>query len=1000
VGGARIDLPLAYNYENNNTLRPAINNVEKTMTIRIVRRFFRRLASPIPVLACSVALTACDTTDNTLPATALELQAVPDTFTMSEDTALSGNLARNDFGSGRTYSLSGGPSNGTVDLSSDGTFTYQPDPDFFGEDSFTVIVTDQNGATDTATVTITVQNVPDTVEEFGWVLTWSDEFDGASLDAGNWTPQLGDGSEVGLDRWGNAELQWYQAENITVENGNLVITARAEEPVPGFPYTSGRMRSIGKVDIKYGRIEASIKPPAGQGLWSAFWMLPTDTRYGGWAASGEIDIMEVVNAGILDEAFGTVHHGFPWPLNRSAGKTVQMTPEDDFHLYAIEWEEDEIRWYIDNVHYHTVRSDHWRSYYYGGQDTGYVDGQGGAPFDVDFHILLNMAVGGFLPGSPDASTVFPAEMLVDYVRVYQCSNDPVTGTGCASWVDDSVEAPPAEEVFIRSYDLYTDAAGALSWNIGGQIVSRELAFGSFWDNGGSLVLSEVAAADPARGTVIDVNTTNSGNFSFFATDNEPIQLFGMGNNPNWWEVHAGELKFDLYVDSAGTDPNSSLLIKMDSGFPALGFVDLAVADLPLDQWSTVSVKVNDLIFNSGDQPLDTSNVVSLFVLEPTGMAHVQVDNIQLVCGHPNDNGCGITAPSVEVSGDRVNVFIDAVDPTWSNGIGAWDTAAGVDYFDGMSGNHISWELIDSGEAGHDTVIEATFAADGANGVLFIQSAAGVDLSSFAAGKLVFDLKLEAGATHGITFKVDCFDPCSSGEQTLMGLVPGEWQTHDIPVSSLAPPLDLTRVNTGIVIFPTWGDQQGVSFQLDNVRWEVGDSGGPAPATEPALVYVDAPEAGWSLWDCCGGSVPEDVADPDDPATYGNVARYTYGPNPAAGGTVNGFEAAPPMDLSGYAGGTLEFDLYLEAEPTNGPSNWLIKLEGATTANAIERPITASAEGVEPPLGAWQHYTFDLDALVSAGYNLASTRYVMVFPAWGTAEGAIVRLDNVMFNPAP
>ena len=120
--------------------------------------------------------------------------------------------------------------------------------------------------------------------------------------------------------------------------------------------------------------------------------------------------------------------------------------------------------------------------------------------------------------------------------------------------------------------------------------------------------------------VIDVNTVNSGNFSFYAVDGETIELFGMGNNPNWWELHAGELKFDLYIDSAGTDINSSLLVKMDSGWPALGFVTLPVADLPLDEWTTVSVKVNDLLFNSGDQPLDTSSVVSLFVFEPTSMA--------------------------------------------------------------------------------------------------------------------------------------------------------------------------------------------------------------------------------------------------------------------------------------------------------------------------------------------------------------------------------------------
>ena len=948
------------------------------------------------VIALPLLIAGCDT-EGDFAQYAADRQAVGDSFTVSEDKLFSGDVSTNDpLGAGRTYSVGSGPTNGTLELSSDGSFTYMPNPDYFGSDSFTVNVTYLSGESSTSTVTLTIEDVPDTLEEWGWSMVWSDEFDGNTLDAANWTPQAGDGSDLGLVRWGNNELQWYQSENITVADGNLKITARAEEVVPTFPYTSGRMRSIDKVDIKYGRIEARVKTPAGQGLWSAFWMLPTASPYGGWAASGEIDIMEVINAGTpAEDTFGTLHHGFPWPLNQQNGKPIEVAADEDFHTYAIEWEQDEIRWYLDNEHYHTIRSDHWRTYYYGGRDTGYAEGQGDAPFDTEFHILLNLAVGGFLPGAPDAATVFPAEMLVDYVRVYECTADPVTGKGCASWVEEDVQAPAAVDVFIASYDLYIDAVGAFSWDIGGQTFTRELAFTSFWDNGGALTFGEVAAADPARGMVIDVNTTNSGNISFYAVDGEPIQLFGMGNNPNWWEIHAGELKFDLYVDSAGTDVNSSLLIKMDSGFPALGFVDLPVADLPLDEWTTISVPVNDLIFQSGDQPLDTNAVVSVFVLEPTGMAHVQLDNIQLICGHPADNGCGVTPPSIDIEGETVNVFIDDVDPIWTNGIGAWDTIAGQDYFDPNSGNHVSWSLVDTGEAGHDTVLEATFAADTADGLIYIQSAAGIDLSAFNTGNLVFDLRLPADATHGITYKVDCGFPCSSGDQVLNGVVPGDWQTFEIPIASLrAAGLDTSKVNTGIVIFPTWGQQQGVSFQLDNVRWEVGGGASGPGANDPSLVYVDGPEGPWSLWDCCGGSTPEQVQDAD-PAR-GNVAQYTYNNIP----TVAGFEANPAIDLSAYAGGTLEFDLYLDTAPTNTSGQWLLKIEGNNAATPVEVPLTTSVEGVAPPLGEWQHYTFNLDDLTALGFNLSSMKLVMVFPTWGTGDGAVVRLDNVQFNPPP
>jgi len=656
----------------------------------------------------------------------------------------------------------------------------------------------------------------------GWQLVWSDEFDGDSLNAANWNIQTGDGTEYGIPGWGNNEQEWYQGDNISVSDGNLVITAR-EEASNGYPYTSGRLRTNNKVDITYGRIEARIQVPAGQGLWSAFWMLPTDSQYGGWASGGEIDIMEAVNPGLSENVVhGTIHYGMAWPLNVSAGHHYEVDLTDGFHEYAVEWEQGEIRWYVDGVHYHTVTADHWWSYFYGGLESGYTS-PANAPFDQDFHILLNLAVGGNWPGNPDENTVFPAQMLVDYVRVYECSVDNVTGIGCASSVDADVEIPAADDVYTASYDLYTDGAESLAWTVGEETVTRELGVASFWTNDGALILSETAMGDE-HGTVIDINTTNSGNISIYATDGEPFTLLGMGNSANWWELHAGELKFDLFIDSAGTDPDSTLLVKLDSGWPALGFVELSVADLPQDTWTSVSVPINTLLVNSGDQPLDTSSVVNLFVLEPTSYAHVQVDNIQLVCGHKDDNGCGIAPPAVEVTGDTLEVFTDAVAATWGNGIGAWDNVANTDYFDGATSNHVNWSLVESGESGHDTVIEVDFKADGGNGVFYIQSPTGVDLSDFASGKLVFDLKvLDYGSnTSGMVMKVDCGYPCTSGDQSLGVVASGAWQTIEVEVNTLAAGgLDLDQVNTGIVIFPTWDDQQGVTFLLDNVRWEVG-----------------------------------------------------------------------------------------------------------------------------------------------------------------------------------
>jgi beta-glucanase (GH16 family) len=684
-----------------------------------------------------------------------------------------------------------------------------------------------------------------------WTMVWSDEFDGDSLNTANWDIQEGDGSEFGLERWGNNEQQWYSANNLTVADGNLTINARSEELVAGFPYTSGRIRTYEKFDFKYGRVEASVQAAPGQGLWSAFWMLSTNSPYNGWASSGEVDIMEVINADTDGEAvFGTLHYGFPWPLNQQAGNPVEdVAPADDYYLYAVEWSENEIRWYVDNVHYLTVNKDTWYSYYYADQQTGYTEGAGAAPFDVDFHVLLNLAVGGNTPGEVDDGDL-PSDMVIDYVRVYSCSVNPETGSGCNTNADRNLEAAAPQEPFEDSFDLYIDQAEALEWTIAGETVSRQLAVNSFWDNDGALSFSEVESGDAERGTIIDVTTSNSGNISINAVDGEPTRLFGMGNNPAFWELHAAELKFDLYVDSSGTDPESSILIKMDSGWPAVGSAELKVADLPADAWTTISVQVNELLASRGEglEPLDTTEIISFFVLEPTSSAHVWVDNIELACGHPAQNGCGILPPGGEVGGEIVNVFIDDVDPIWTNGFGAWDDVFLADYYDGNTANHVTWSVLSSGDPEHNEIARANFGTSGANGVWYIQSAAGVDLSAFAAaGKLIFDLKLEAGSTHGITYKVDCFFPCSSGDQVLdvSGDVRGEWNTHEITVASLiSAGLDISNVNSALVIFPTWGDQQGVSFEVDNIRYENPvDGGGPVGPPTLAGTWRMAPEAG-------------------------------------------------------------------------------------------------------------------------------------------------------------
>ena len=233
-----------------------------------------------------------------------------------------------------------------------------------------------------------------------WELDWSDEFDGATLDHGKWKEQTGG------DGWGNDELENYtrRPENIRLENGMLVIEAR-KEAFGGNRYTSARISSAGLKERTYGRYEARIKLPKGQGIWPAFWLLGSDIGTAGWPACGEIDIMENIGKEPAT-VYGTLHgpgysgsNGFQNHVTLENGNFY-----DAFHVYALEWEPNEIRWYIDGKQYHTAKPELVH---------------GAWKFDHPFNVILNLAVGGGWPGNPDANTSFPQQMLVDYVRVYR-----------------------------------------------------------------------------------------------------------------------------------------------------------------------------------------------------------------------------------------------------------------------------------------------------------------------------------------------------------------------------------------------------------------------------------------------------------------------------------------------------------------------------------------------------------------------------------------------------
>ena len=240
-----------------------------------------------------------------------------------------------------------------------------------------------------------------------WELVWADEFeqpDGSAPDSAKWNHQQGGSG------WGNGELQYYTntTDNSFIQDGMLVIKA-SQGYMLGRDYTSARLTTQFKGDWTYGRFEIRAKLPNTQGIWPAFWLLPSRGRYGSGTAGGEIDIMEMIGSE-PHRSYATLHFGNP-PERSSNGYDLPngATFADDFHIFSLEWEPDGIRWYVDDVLFHSETE-----WFTSTKNAPYP-----APFDQDFYLLVNVAVGGNWPGRPDETSVFPQMLYVDYVRVYQ-----------------------------------------------------------------------------------------------------------------------------------------------------------------------------------------------------------------------------------------------------------------------------------------------------------------------------------------------------------------------------------------------------------------------------------------------------------------------------------------------------------------------------------------------------------------------------------------------------
>jgi len=270
-----------------------------------------------------------------------------------------------------------------------------------------------------------------------WKLVWCDEFDAPEVDPTKWDFDIGNGffdykHHAWVPGWGNEELQYYTREpaNVFVQDSVLHIRA-VKEALHGCGYTSARLKSRRRdgrplFNQRYGKFEFRARVPHGKGLWPALWLLPQDDAYGGWAASGEIDVMEILGEQ-PDKVLSSIHFASSAPKRELVTHTLPIPHGGtvaDWHVYAVEWEPGELRWSLDGVVW--ARQDFWWS-------TGKVDADGQgleaaqdsdlhpwpAPFDQPFYIVMNVAVGGDFPGVPNAATQFPADLQVNYVRVYE-----------------------------------------------------------------------------------------------------------------------------------------------------------------------------------------------------------------------------------------------------------------------------------------------------------------------------------------------------------------------------------------------------------------------------------------------------------------------------------------------------------------------------------------------------------------------------------------------------
>ena len=840
-----------------------------------------------------------------------------------------------------------------------------------------------------------------------WQMVWSDEFDGTSIDTNKWN------FELNCAGGGNNEKQCYtdSEQNAFIKDGVLNIVALPAEEGAEKPYTSARLNTRYNADFTYGRFEMRAKLPSGQGSWPAFWMMPTDEVYGTWPRSGEIDILEAVNLKTVAEdgtveanIHGTLHYGREWPNNSSSGKAYTlpegMNPADDFHTYAIEWQEGEIRWYVDGYLYATQRRSEvrynskdeavglkhkgWFAEYFeqgNGELTTHWDN---APFDKDFYLILNNAVGGDWPenvnnlGVDAAAFAEGQSFEVDYVRVYQCAANTDTGKGCETVrpgydsLDDAlvegkapVPTPPSDGV-ARNLDIFNGTLNA-NWIA--------------WDCCGGTTPETITDAEKGDAIKFNINDNNGTVLGFSTRGGHFPDDFTGTSSPFDASLLLdlnGRLTFDMKVVTPPTS-STTWLLKAEAGDGGPNTGDVALSDsvegvTPVTgQWQTYTFPLS--------------------LLQERGLDLSAIDVLMVFPAWQTGAGAEYLITNVAIEGDvlgspEVDLFTDGQNLDWP----MWDCCGGS----------TPTEVMDDAEHG----LTAEFTIGEAPTVMGFntRSSAGGSGTPFDAtsilenGLLQFDVKVMSNpnnpdATWLMKIESNEGDTAVELPLTDAGDAPivGEWKTYTFTFADLAGAgLDVSAIDV-VMIFPAWGTGEGAVYRVDNAKMYDPS----ASAGDEITIFQNTAADMWSIWDCCGGSTPTEEIDDAD---HGTVAEFVIGSAP----TVMGFLADDGISFDAsaiLANGVVQFEMKVVTPPNNPDAVWTFKIESTGAATAVELPLSQSVEGEVPVNGQWQTYTFTLQSLFAAGLDISDINVLMMFPAWGTGEGAVYRIDNVIIaNP--